>query len=90
MQQEEKLIKNAGIIIRNHRKLKGHTIEELANLADVHHTHLSKIERGKAAMSLPVLFKIAGGLNLKPSFLTEEFEEDTFHLFEEDVKLRTK
>ncbi|RIW30709.1 XRE family transcriptional regulator [Bacillus salacetis] len=89
MRMQEILITNAGKIIRRHRKLNGLSMEELANRSGIHDTHLGNIERGNAAMTLPTLFKISAGLDLSPSTLLKDIEEDTFTLYEEDMKERT-
>lgn len=90
MKNDELLLKNAGRVIRAQRNIKGYSLEELAHLSGFHHTHLSNIERGNSAASITTLFKIASGLDLNPSLLIKEIEEDIILLYKEDVKSRTK
>ncbi|WP_456274781.1 helix-turn-helix domain-containing protein [Bacillus sp. AK031] len=89
MEIEVLLTKNAGRLIRNHRNLLGLSIEELANRAGIHNTHLSRVERAISAITLPKLFRVSAALKIKPSLLMKELEEDIYPLFEEDVKSRT-
>jgi transcriptional regulator with XRE-family HTH domain len=89
MEIEVLLTQNAGRLIRNHRKLMGLSIEELANRAGIHDTHLSKVERAISAITLPKLFRVTAALNIKPSLLMKELEEDIFPLYQEDVSTRT-
>lgn len=89
MKIDELLLKNAGRVIRAHRKVKGYSREELAHRSDIHHTHLGNIERGTSAATLPTLFKVAGGLDLNPSLLIKEVEEDIILLYKEDARSRT-
>jgi transcriptional regulator with XRE-family HTH domain len=48
--------------------------EELADLAHIHRTYVSQIERGLKMPTLAILFKIACALNIKPSDLVQEIE----------------
>jgi transcriptional regulator with XRE-family HTH domain len=48
--------------------------EELADLADIHRTYVSQIERGLKMPTLAILFKIAQALKVKPSELIKEIE----------------
>jgi len=49
--------------IRIFRKQKKYTIEDLADLADLHPTFLGQVERGDANASVTTLSKIAKALN---------------------------
>ncbi|WP_052302344.1 helix-turn-helix domain-containing protein [Bacillus sp. SG-1] len=86
---EELLKQSFGKVIRAHRKYKGLSQEELAHRSGFHHNHLNNIELGKAGMSHHTVFKVAAGLNVTPSQLLKEIEEDVFPLYKEDVKSRT-
>lgn len=48
--------------------------EELADLAGIHRTYVSQIERGLKMPTLAILFKIASALKVKPSDLVQEIE----------------
>jgi transcriptional regulator with XRE-family HTH domain len=48
--------------------------ESLADLADIHRTYVSQIERGLKMPTLAILFKIAYALKIKPSDLIQEIE----------------
>lgn len=48
--------------------------ENLADLADIHRTYVSQIERGLKMPTLAILFKIAHALHIKPSDLILEIE----------------
>jgi len=48
--------------------------ENLADLADIHRTYVSQIERGLKMPTLAILFKIAHALQIKPSDLIKEIE----------------
>lgn len=48
--------------------------EELADLASIHRTYVSQIERGLKMPTLAILFKIANALKVKPSDLVQEIE----------------
>ncbi|KAB0667699.1 helix-turn-helix transcriptional regulator [Oryzomonas japonica] len=51
--------------VRLHRKSQGLSQERLAELADVHHTYISNIERGKVTASAYSFYKIAQALGIK-------------------------
>ena len=48
--------------------------EELADLAGIHRTYVSQIERGLKMPTLAILFNIASALKVKPSDLVQEIE----------------
>ena len=50
--------------IRIFRKQKKYTIEDLADLADLHPTFLGQVERGEANASVTTLSKIANALDM--------------------------
>lgn len=51
--------------------------EKLAEKAGVHRTYISQLERGIKSPTLPILFKLAEGLNRKPSDIVSLIEEAT-------------
>jgi transcriptional regulator with XRE-family HTH domain len=73
--------------IRKQRKLKKHTIESLAELAQIHDTHLGDIERGNVNTTLYTLLKIAAGLDLEDPFtLLGDAKEKFYPLIQKKVK----
>lgn len=57
--------------IRKYRKLKGLSMEQLANLLDVDYSQISRIERGLVNPSISIVFDIAGVLEIQPYQLLE-------------------
>lgn len=51
--------------VRLHRKAQGFSQERLAELAEVHPTYISNIERGKVSASTYGFYKIAEALGIK-------------------------
>jgi transcriptional regulator with XRE-family HTH domain len=62
-------ISQFGSHLREIRKLKGISQEELANLADVELSQISRIERGVINTSITQILQIAKALNLHPKEL---------------------
>ena len=60
---------NLGKNIRNARKLKNLSQNELAEILDISREHLAKIETAKRTISLGLLFKISESLNITESEL---------------------
>jgi len=60
----EDVKKLVGERIRELRKEKGLSQEELGDKADLHYTHIGSIERGEKNWSIDTLVKVAGGLNV--------------------------
>jgi transcriptional regulator with XRE-family HTH domain len=52
----------SGSISKRLRREKGLSQEELADLADIHQTYLSEVERGKRNPTITVLHRIAQAL----------------------------
>ena len=50
--------------------------EELADLADIHRTYVSQIERGLKSPTLQILIQIAHALKVKPSDLMQQIERE--------------
>lgn len=71
----EGLIK-IGIRIRENRKLRGLSLEELAQRAGVTKSLISKFENFRAIPSLPVLAKISVAMNLDMAELVKNITED--------------
>jgi len=71
--------KALGIVIGNLRRKKGLSQEAFADLAGLHRTYISQLERGLKSPTIDVLMKVAGALNLKPSnlLILQETEHDT-------------
>lgn len=55
--------------IRDVRKAKGLTIEELEELSGVSRSHISEIETHKQMPTLPILCRIAAALEARPEEL---------------------
>lgn len=60
------LVRIIGLRIAYYRKLNGYTQQQLAQKVDISYSYLGKIECGalKNCASLPLLMKIAEGLNI--------------------------
>lgn len=63
------------IVVKKYRKNEKLSQEQLAHICDFDRTYISLLERGKRSPSLSNIFKIAKGLNIKPSVLVIEVEE---------------
>ena len=66
--QRQKYIR-LGLNIAFYRKLRNISQAQLAELADISRTHMSRIETADCAVSLDVVFKICDILNVSPSVL---------------------
>lgn len=64
-----------GAQVRDHRKLAGLTVSELANAADISTAMLSRIENGQISPSLATLQQLSSALNIPLSSLLSSFEE---------------
>lgn len=56
--------KQIGFNIRQLREKKGFSQEQLAAAADLHRTHIGRIERGEKTPTVKTLHKIAQGLGV--------------------------
>ena len=65
-----------GQIIQQKREQKKLSQEVVSGLAGIGRTHLSAIERGERKPTLETFFKIAEALNIRPSVLLAEIEEE--------------
>jgi transcriptional regulator with XRE-family HTH domain len=66
-----------GSNIKEIREERGLSLEKLSKLADVSKSMLGQVERGESSPSVNVLWKIANGLKIPFSSLTEEHKNDT-------------
>lgn len=71
--------KLVGNRIRELRKERGLTQEELGYQSGLHYTHIGSIERGEKNWSINTLVKVAGGLNVKINDLFD-FPEESIDL----------
>ena len=70
---------NAGLVgqvLQRKREQKKLSQEVVSGLAGIGRTHLSAIERGERKPTLETFFKIAEALNIRPSVLLAEIEEE--------------
>ena len=64
-----------GQVIQSYRLRKGMSQEVLSGLAGLDRTHYSKIERGLRSPTLDTLFKIAQALDIPPSDIVRQMEQ---------------
>ena len=64
-----------GQVIQSYRLRKGMSQEVLIGLAGLDRTHYSKIERGLRSPTLDTLFKIAQALDIPPSDIVRQIEQ---------------
>ena len=64
-----------GQVIQSYRLRKGMSQEVLSGLAGMDRTHYSKIERGLRSPTLDTLFKIAQALDIPPSDIVRQIEQ---------------
>ena len=65
---------NFGIILQNERKKNGLSQEKLAELAGLHRTYISDLERGIRNPTITTIFTLCKALNTTPSELLKGFE----------------
>lgn len=65
-----------GRVVLRHREAKGLSQEELAEVAGIHRTYVSKIELGKVRLGLDIAKKVADALGEPLSRLIDEAEAD--------------
>ncbi len=68
-----KILENLGKKLKEIRKNKGLTQEQLAEKVSIHPTYVGKLESGKNNVSIKMLFKISRALKVK---LSDIFEFD--------------
>lgn len=64
-----------GSVLKELRKNKGLTQEQLSGLAVLDRTHYSKLERGLRSPTIETLFKIAQALDMKPHKIIKIIED---------------
>ncbi len=69
--RHENAIKNFGNRLRELRKHRGFTIEELAGRADLEYSQVSRIERGKINTGLSQIILLAEALGIHPKELMD-------------------
>lgn len=74
--------KAVGRVLRDLRRAKGLTQEELSGLAALDRTHYSKIERGLRSPTIETLFKISYALELEPHKIMKAIEENVSFTFD--------
>ena len=65
-----------GQVVRKKRNQKGMTQELLSGLAGIARTHLTMIENGTKQPNFETIWRIALALNMKPSELVAEIEQE--------------
>lgn len=66
--------------IAKHRHDADISQEDLADLAGIHRTYVSQIERGLKMPTMAIIFRISKALNIKPSQLISEIERQEYEL----------
>lgn len=69
------IAKAFGLVVRKHREARLLSQEKLAELAEIHRTYVSSIERGKVRLGLDIAKKIADGLGVSLHKLIKEAED---------------
>lgn len=64
MRKKSKLLVAFGDVIREFRKERGYSQEELADRAELHRTYIGMIERGEKNVTLESISKLAKALNV--------------------------
>jgi transcriptional regulator with XRE-family HTH domain len=65
-----------GHAVRRHREKLGLSQEDFADVAEIHRTYVSSIERGKVQVSIGIAHKLALALKVPLSRLWRELEEE--------------
>lgn len=58
-----------------YRKQSGLSQEKLAEIANIHRTYISQIERGLKSPTLETIFRICSALNVKPNQFIKDVED---------------
>ena len=74
--KDTKFLRAFGVVVKRHRERKGASQEQLAELAGLHRTYVSDIERGMRNLTVSSANRIANGLKVPTSFLIAEAERD--------------
>jgi transcriptional regulator with XRE-family HTH domain len=72
--KDTKFLRAFGLVVKRHREAKGASQEHLAELAGLHRTYLSDIERGIRNLTMSSASRIANGLSVPISMLIAEAE----------------
>ena len=67
---------NFGIILQKERKKNGLSQEKLAELAHLHRTYISDIERGIRNPTITTIFALCKAFNTTPAELLKGFENE--------------
>ncbi|MCM3473637.1 MULTISPECIES: helix-turn-helix domain-containing protein [Brevibacillus] len=65
-----------GAVLRRYRKLRNLSQEELALQSNLDRTYISLLETGKRSPTINTLFAVCETLNIKPSDLIKEVENE--------------
>jgi DNA-binding XRE family transcriptional regulator len=65
-----------GQAVRRHREKLGLSQEDFADVAEIHRTYVSSIERGKVQVSIGIAHKLALALKVPLSRIWREIEAD--------------
>lgn len=71
---KDKILKLVGARIRDARKAKGWSQEELAYHSSIDRSYVGGIERGQRNISVVLLFKLAASLQIQASSLLQDLE----------------
>lgn len=64
--QEDAILKELGQNLKKIREGKGLSIRQLADLADMNHGNILKIEHGQVSPRIPTIYGLAEALNIHP------------------------
>ena len=73
--KDTKFLRAFGAVVKRHRQSKGASQEHLAELAGLHRTYVSDIERGIRNLTVSSANRIANGLSVPISTLIAEAEQ---------------
>lgn len=74
----KRLVTSFARALKSIRTEKGLTQEQVAYAAKVHRTYIAFLEGGRKQPSIDAVFKIANGLDIKPSELIERVQRNYF------------
>ncbi len=75
--EKEALARRFGDLVRRLRSEKGYSQERFAEVCRIDRSYMGMIERGEVSVTLTVIAKLAGGLDLTLSGLFLELERGT-------------